>query len=269
MTVDGTERISQPKDSVVNKWTLRDESYVSVIRHANGVRVYISTDGCGNGLLTSNRIEMIPGTWSEFCDKLIHFNVVYSKASYVANNQLFVACDGKDEYCHLQQIYRTGDYFTLKSNYVKLDREQLEKLIEIQSEVSECVLDTFFHYALPKFVLNSSTKCNRDIHFNQEQAKDTLCNCIFNELRRTIVKQYECLGCIHNHPSQRRHECLMRSEQDKYFSLGESSLLHLNLRDIASDMTKNYCVCMFTNELFASISLDDFKEDLNKRLSEL
>ncbi|GBN21345.1 hypothetical protein AVEN_81754-1 [Araneus ventricosus] len=179
------------------------------------------------------------------------FNVVYTSSTFICNNQLAVFSSNRE--CILQQIYeKSGGDFTMKPQFLKMSREQLTYLMEKCSEVKERVVNTLLCVALPQSVKRNCNKVSTELH------SETFLKAVFDEAMIQVNNLFYCNGCVWDHPSQRRHECLTVVPLDKYRSEGERALFYLNFTNICSNV-KEYNENVFTS-LNVKMYIDHFEK---------
>ncbi|GBN55828.1 hypothetical protein AVEN_260629-1 [Araneus ventricosus] len=233
------------EQKIVQQWPIDPFLSVNVNQRDDKVRVRI-VDASGN-----TAVEMTSPTFYEFCRKMNDFNVVYTSSTVICNNQLAVFSSNGE--CILQQIYeKSGGDFTMKPQFLKMSRERLTYLMEKCSEVKECVVNTLLCVALPQSVRRNCNKVSTELH------SETFLKVVFEEVMTQVNNLFYCNGCVWDHPSQRRHECLTVDPLDKYRSEGERALFYLNFTNICSNV-KEYNENVFTS-LNVKMYIDHFEK---------
>lgn len=258
----------QHKDLLLVQWSIDSESYISLnlIRDKLRVRIqdYRMNDE-GNEVPTFSEVTMTVDTFSELVHKLEDVNFIYKDASTIANNQLAIIVE--DRQVILQQIFRKGESFTMWSKHVKLHPHQVRKLKDQRDQIMQEIQTILLCRDLPHMILKMKPEtCSASEHYDEDTAKQQYFNAIFKELCRKINILYHCHGCITDHLSQRQHGCLMDSYKKKFDAVGERVFLHLNLKDISTDIIGHFCNCCYHNEFFTNISLECILNNLNDLL---
>lgn len=244
-----------------NTWHLGELTYVSLHDEKNNLQIYIRQFieiAPYDYSLTSHGVMLQPSTFMELSEKLAYFHPRYKNDSFICNNQLSVL--NEDGKCILQEIYKTGDYFALNPTFLKLTTDQVLTLCEIRSEICEYILKTLFTITLPHFILIlKPQKCHHELHCEREQAKYQLMDFVAHELIKNVNLEFNCTGCVENHPSQRMHTCLSTMEAEKYLEASEKVWFMLDIPYIAREICNKKCTCLYDGDFFSYIFLEDFR----------
>ncbi|GBM61877.1 hypothetical protein AVEN_239146-1 [Araneus ventricosus] len=233
------------EQKIVQQWPIDPFLSVNVNQRDDKVRVRI-VDASGN-----TAVEMMSPTFYEFCRKMNDFNVVYTSNTIICNNQLAVFSSNGE--CILQQIYeKSGGGFTMKPQFLKMSREQLMDLLSKFHELNEYVVNTLLFDALPQSVRRNCNKVSTKLH------SETFLNAVFDKVMIQVNNLYHCNGCVWDHPSQTRHECIMHSSLDKYRSEGERALFYLNFSNICSNVKE------YNENVFTSLNVKMYKDYFEK-----
>lgn len=88
------------------------------------------------------------------------------------------------------------------------------------------------------------------MNFNSEEsASDCSYSTFLNYIPPFMPKFFNCEGCIVNHPSQLRHQCIKDSKYDKVCQCGKDSLFYVNDKDLCEKIYKNR-FCFYTPTFF-------------------
>ena len=255
------------EDPHISSWHLGSSLFIDLYCNENGLRLHIrlyTPTAQMDYYPTKKGVVMNVTTWDEFTSKLSNFNFQYKGASFIANNQLAVFQHDEDFFV-LQQIFKDVDTYTFKPISLMLLYNDVDKIPDYTKKVNDCILKTKIKIYLRQIMLKNEKPCTCDHHITSAEAKQNLFNVCYEHILHSIKDLYKCHGCIIDHPSQTRHECMTVNNAQKYYSVRESILIRLDMPKVWCTLLQSYCICNYVYDFFENLCMDELKQHIDNQ----
>lgn len=250
------------KNMILAEFNLCFGTYVQIALENVFLRIHIRNfkeTEQGDHFPTKNGVLMNSQTWDNFVVKLHNFNFLNINETFVSNNQLMFAFLNEEE-CFLQQVYfLKNSFFYLKASGIKVFKDQILKLKEFSSQITECLCDIILTRVIPNAILNRNNKCTN--HLSDESVKTNFLTFFKKELENSVNKVFVCEACNYGSASQFDHKCMIYSMKEKFNLNRYSTILHLNTFLLAKNVT-NDCCCHFSHKFFENFNTTFFESYL-------
>lgn len=204
-------------------------------------------------------IVMESVNWFHFCSKLSSFNFVYNDTSFIVNNAIIAMKHGKG--LHLQQINCESELPFLKDTFIQLLPYEVEKLLEREEEITECLIDGIWGYQLPRKLRSVATNLPSPYNSDNELITSSYFKYIENHIRSQVRPLFYCEGCVVESYSHFNHDCSYKSTKDIFESLGRRAWLLVNIHELTNEMDNNFAF-IWKNLTTADYKQNIFSEDI-------
>jgi len=206
---------------------------------------------------TKEGVVMSPETWYHFCDKIYGFNFLYKNASFVVNNSLLAL---NLESLHLQQlVYSSNAPPQLKETFVKLNFNEVDKLLELEEDITKCLIEKMWTIILPRKILQEISCFSSPLSDREEIFNLYMKRLEFN-MTLAMKSVFLCQGCIVDSLSQVNHDCIYKPPDERFKSLGPRAWLLLDVNETVKDLKKE--VPSLNGMMVKGLTMDDYKRHM-------
>lgn len=250
----------------LNEWNLNRNTLMQIVMNSNfNIRLHIREfKESKNGHLTPTKtgVVLTQPTWFDFQSKIPKINFKSCSESFVANNQLLLACIDENT-ALVQQIFPlNGSGFHLKPTVLKLFKDQIINLCELRSQINDFLIEVMLTIQLPKLILSKPPICNS--HLNYEDCKHNFFRCICMEIVSYVCDTTDCDACKTWPANQNLHICT-RPVFETYSINRQNILLQIDVQKIAQNIRKN-CSCFLDALFFSELNIKMCMERIEELL---
>ena len=243
-------------DTIIWKKELNDLLFLSIEIYDSLIKVcfrQFKRDTDNNIKPTTYGITMDIYTWYDFYKKLFQFNLIYSTASYVANNNILVLNSNSE--MQIQDLHM----YALQN--IKLSEYQLGLLKEIVPELNESLINFLFMDYLP-YIIREEHRFVLKSYKSEHLMMAHLITSIEHDLKNVFKKTFECNGCKIHHINPLNHDCITFTNFEKYQELGHDLLMLVNVDTVISHFLND--IDFVTEDFLYNINVEVIKNILFK-----